>query len=407
MVLGSYILFSCWRVLLSRLIYNIIIGGERMKKLLALLLVGIMLLGMSACASPATEPTGGEKPAEEQFKIAIYTNTVSQNEEEFRSAENAVKKYGGDMIVTQTIPDNFMKEQETVIANGLALVSDPAVKALIMNQAIPGAAATFEKIKEQRPEVLLIAITPAETDVISDKADIALQPDEISMGRTIPEQAKKMGATTFVHYSFPRHMSYPMLAARRDEFKVVCEELGMKFVDATAPDPTGDGGVPAAQQFVLEDIPRKIAEFGKDTNFFSTNCSMQEPLIKASLEGHAIVAQQCCPSPYHGYPGALGIQIPPDKAGDIDFIVEQTRVKLAEKDGLGRFSTWPVPFSMMSTAAAVDYAKLYCEGALTGKNDPEALKKCYADAAGEFKLTISNYDNKDNFYLILSDYLTY
>lgn len=382
-----------------------------MKKVLALLLAGIMLLGMTACASPATQPaaTGGEQPAaaEKKFKIAIYTNTVSQNEEEFRSAEKAVQKYGADMIVTQTIPDNFMKEQETVIANGLALVSDPEVKALIMNQAIPGAAAMFEKIKEQRPDVLLIAVTPAETDVISDKADIALQPDEVSMGRTIPEQAKKLGAKTFVHYSFPRHMSYPMLAARRDEFKVVCEELGMTFVDATAPDPTGDGGVPAAQQFVLEDIPRKVAEYGKDTNFFSTNCSMQEPLIKASLETGAIAAQQCCPSPYHGYPGALGIEIPTEKAGDIDFIVEQTKAKIAEKGGTGRFSTWPVPFSMMSTAAAVEYAKMYAEGTITSKNDPEALKKCYAEAAGEYKLTISNYDNKDNFYLILSDYLTY
>jgi len=382
-----------------------------MKKVLALLLAGIMLLGMTACTSPATEPaaTGGEQPAaaEKKFKIAIYTNTVSQNEEEFRSAEKAVQKYGADMIVTQTIPDNFMKEQETVIANGLALVSDPEVKALIMNQAIPGAAAMFEKIKEQRPDVLLVAVTPAETDVISDKADIALQPDEVSMGRTIPEQAKKLGAKTFVHYSFPRHMSYPMLAARRDEFKVVCEELGMTFVDATAPDPTGDGGVPAAQQFVLEDIPRKVAEYGKDTNFFSTNCSMQEPLIKASLETGAIAAQQCCPSPYHGYPGALGIEIPTEKAGDIDFIVGQTKAKIAEKGGTGRFSTWPVPFSMMSTAAAVEYAKMYAEGTITSKNDPEALKKCYAEAAGEYKLTISNYDNKDNFYLILSDYLTY
>jgi len=379
-----------------------------MKRVLALLLVGIMLLGMTACSTPATQPTGSEQPAENKnFKIAIYTNTVSQNEEEYRSAENAVKKYGADKVVIQTLPDNFMKEQETVIANGLALVSDPDVKALIMNQAVQGAAATFEKIREQRPDVLLIAITPAETDVIAEKADISLQPDEVSMGRTIPVQAQKLGAKTFVHYSFPRHMSYPLLAARRDEFKKVCAELGMTFVDATAPDPTGDGGVPAAQQFILEDVPRKVAEYGKDTNFFSTNCAMQEPLIKAALEAGAIDAQQCCPSPYHGYPGALGIEIPTEKAGDIGYIIEQTKAKIAEKGGTGRFSTWPVPFSMMSTAAAADYAMQYAEGKLTSKNDPEALKKAYETAAGEFKLTITNYDNKENFYLILSDYFTY
>lgn len=376
-----------------------------MKKVLVFLLVGIMMFGVVGCGKTADTSAPGAAEGPKKFKIAIYTNTVSQNEEEFRSAENAVKLYG-DMIVTQTLPDNFMKEQETVIANGLALVSDPEVKALIMNQAVPGAAAMFERIKEQRPDVLLIGITPAETDVIATKADILLQPDEVSMGRTIPEQAKKLGAKTFVHYSFPRHMSYPMLAARRDEFKKVCEELGMTFVDATAPDPTGDGGVPAAQQFILEDVKRKVAEYGKDTNFFSTNCAMQEPLIKASLEAGAIDAQQCCPSPYHGYPGALGIDVVGHE-GDVDYLVGQIKAKLAEKNGNGRFSTWPVAFSMMSTAAAVEYAKMYGEGTITVKNDPAALKKCYEKAAGDYELTITNYDNKDNFYLVLCDYLTF
>ena len=384
--------------------------GKYLKKLLALLLAVMMVLSLAACQKPAEQPTGTDQPAEPEvnkFKIAIYTNTVSQNEEEFRSAENAVKKYGADMIVTQTLPDNFMKEQETVIANGLALVSDPDVKALIMNQAVAGASAMFEKIREIRPDVLLIGINPVETDVIVSKADILLQADEISMGRSIPVQAQKLGAKVFVHYSFPRHMSYPLLAARREEFKVVCEELGMEFVDATAPDPTGDAGIPGAQQFILEDVPRKVKEYGKDTNFFSTNCAMQEPLIKASLETGAIDAQQCCPSPYHGYPGALGIQIPEDKAGDVDFLIGQIKAKLAEKGGTGRFSTWPLPFSMMSTAAAVEYAKGYAEGTITQKTDKEALKKAYETVASGYDMTISNYENNDNYFLILADYLTF
>jgi len=169
----------------------------------------------------------------------------------------------------------------------------------------------------------------------------------------------------------------------------------MKFVDATAPDPTGDAGIPGAQQFILEDVPRKVKELGADTNFFSTNCSMQEPLIKSCLENGAVNAQQCCPSPYHGYPGALGLQIPEDKAGDVDYLIEQIKVKVAEKNGTGRFSTWPVPFSMMSTAAAV------------GKNDAEALKTAYKNASGGYDIKFSNYDNQDNFYLLLCDYITF
>ncbi|WP_372997208.1 DUF3798 domain-containing protein [Lutispora sp.] len=385
-----------------------------MKRVLAFILIGLMIFSLVACSSPAPaeqpqeQATSAEPATEEnaKFKIAIYTNTVSQNEEEFRSGEAALEKYGPEMIVTQTMPDNFMKEQETLIANALALVSDPEVKALIMNQAVPGAAAAFEKVRETRPDVYLVAITPGETDVISDKADLVLQPDELSMGYAIPAQAKKMGAKTFVHYSFPRHMSYPMLAQRRDIFKEECEKLGMTFVDATAPDPTGDAGIPGAQQFILEDVPRKVKEYGKDTNFFSTNCAMQEPLIKACLETGAINAQQCCPSPYHGYPGALGIDVQGHE-GDVDYLVGQIKAKIAEKGGTGRFSTWPVPFSMMSTAAAVEYVKGYIEGTITNKIDVEALKKCYQEASGGFDLEFSNYDNKDNFILVLSDYITF
>ena len=40
---------------------------------------------------------------------------------------------------------------------------------------------------------------------------------------------------------------------------------------------------------------------------------MQEPLIKSTLQEGAIFPQQCCPSPYHAYPSALGIEIPEDK----------------------------------------------------------------------------------------------
>ena len=62
-----------------------------------------------------------------------------------------------------------------------------------------------------------------------------------------------------------------------------CEELGIEFVDATAPDPTGDAGLSGAQQFILEDVPKMVDKYGKDTAFFSTNCAMQIPLVKATF----------------------------------------------------------------------------------------------------------------------------
>jgi len=177
-----------------------------------------------------------------------------------------------------------MKEQETTISNILSIASDPEVKAIVVVQAIPGTSAAIDKVKELRDDILFVVGVPGEDpDMIASKADVVFQADELGMGTAIIDQAVSMGAKTFVHYSFPRHMSYQLLSMRRDIFKEYCAEKGLQFIDATAPDPTGDAGVPGAQQFILEDIPRKIEEYGKDTCFFSTNCSMQEPLIKVEL----------------------------------------------------------------------------------------------------------------------------
>lgn len=386
-----------------------------LKRNLAILLAVVMLLSLAACGPKQTaeQPAGGETaPAEESFKIGIMTGTVSQNEEEYRAAEKVKEKYG-DMIVLQTYPDNFMKEQETTIANVMSMASDPDVKAIVICQAIPGTSAAIDKAREVRPDILFIAAVPGEDpDMIAAKADVVLQADELGMGTTVIEQAKKLGAKTFVHYSFPRHMSYQLLAMRRDLFKETCAKLDIKFVDATAPDPTGDAGVPGAQQFILEDVPRKVAELGKETAFFSTNCSMQEPLIKSVLEQGAFYPQQCCPSPYHGYPGALGIEIPEDKAGDIDYVIEQITAKIGEKGGSGRFSTWPVPINMMFVEGGAEYAKAYLEGKFTDKVDQGQIEKIFSDLAGA-PMTLSTYKNEEtgaettNFFMVLSDYITF
>lgn len=358
--------------------------------------------------APAAEPAAGAEPA--KYKIGIMTGTTSQGEEEYRAAEAMKAKYG-DMIVTMTYPDDFMKEQETTIANVMAMAADPEVKAIIICQAVPGASAAIDKVKETRDDILFIAGVPGEDPaMIASKADLIFQVDELGMGATVIEQAKKMGAKTFVHYSFPRHMSYQLLAMRRDLFKQNCEANGIKFVDATAPDPTGDAGVPGAQQFILEDVPRKVAEFGKETAFFSTNCSMQEPMIKSVMMEKALFPQQCCPSPYHGYPGALGLAIPEDKKGDVAYIIEEISTKVKEAGMEGRMSTWPVPVNMMFVEGGVEYAKAYLDGETEGKVDIKKAGEIFNGVAGA-EMTIKSFDEEgvklDNFLMILSDYITF
>lgn len=398
-----------------------------LKKLMALMLVLAMVFSLTACggapesgsdektnettAAAETTAASKEDTAGGDWKIGILTGTVSQNEEEYRAAENVLKQYGDEHVVLKTYPDKFMDEQDTTISNIVELASDPDIKALIIVQAVPGVSAGIEKARELRDDLLVIAGVPGEDPaMISSKADIVLNLDELTMGTTIPEQAKKLGAKVFVHYSFPRHMSYALLSARRDLMKQTCENIGLEFVDATAPDPTGDAGVPGAQQFILEDVPRMVAKYGKDTAFFSTNCSMQVPLIEASVAQGAIYPQPCCPSPTHGYPSALALDIPDDKKADMDYILEETKTVLADRGVAGRFSTWAVPVSMMYIQGSAEYAKKWIQGEITEKFDAKALKaefEAYAKTEIKMQSLVDNGVEYPNYLMFLLDFYTF
>lgn len=376
-----------------------------MKKLLALLLSSVMALSMVACGS--TNSPSAENTSVGKGKVAIITGTASQGEEEIRAAENMKAKYG-DRVVTATYPDNFTKEVETVISNVVGLVSDPDVKALVFCQAVPGAAAAIEKAREIKPDLLVIAGVPGESpEVIASAADVVLSADEVDgMGNAIPQQAKDLGAKTFIHYSFPRHMSIPTLSARRDLFKENCEKLGIKFVEVNAPDPTSDAGVAGAQQFILEDVPKQVATYGADTAFFSTNCAMQEPLIKAVIEQKAIYPQPCCPSPFHGFPNALGL----DAAESEQAMIDSVTAKVAELGVTGRLSTWPVQINRVEVEAGTDYAMRWIDGEFTERVNMEEIRKSCEAAAGA-KITISNLvesgNTYDNYATLLCEFVTF
>jgi len=215
-----------------------------------------------------------------------------------------------------------------------------------------------------------------------------------------------MGAKHFVHYSFPRHMSQELLARRRDIMKQEAAKQGITFEFVTAPDPMSEGGLPATQQFVLEDQPRQIKRLGSQTAFFSTNCGMQEPLIKSVLQNGGYVAEQCCPSPTHGYPAALGIAIPPDKAGDIDFINAENKRVISEHKMSGHFGTWVAPETMVATRAIVNLLVDSVDGKADYK-DPETVRRYIAEEA-KANVLIKKYDDKvGNSYLFLLDHMVY
>jgi Protein of unknown function (DUF3798) len=367
-----------------------------------------VLAGCGKTDGTAKAQTSSVKPQVAiPFKIGIMTGTVSQGEDEFRAGQMVVAKYGADHVKMVTYPDNFMQEQETVIAQLVGLASDPEVKVIVVGQAIPGSVAAVRKIREKRPDILIGMVEAHEDpDIVNQTADISIQPDQLARGRTIVDVAHKMGVTDLVHYSFPRHMSMELLARRRDIMKEACAANGIKFHFVTAPDPMGEGGLPATQQFVMEDVPRELKQYGPKTAFFSTNCGMMDPMIRTVLNGGGYVPEQCCPSPTHGYPTALGIAIPPDKAGDFAYINAENKRVIAEHHMTGHFATWPVPEVMLSIRAVTDLLVDAAEKKANYK-DPATVKASMEEHAG-VPITLTKYDEKKgNSYLFLVSNIYY
>ncbi|HAJ94315.1 MAG TPA: hypothetical protein DCM41_05405 [Synergistaceae bacterium] len=316
------------------------------------------------------------------FHIGVATLTVSQAEDTYRGAERLIQEYGdaasGGMIRHVTMPDNFMSEMETTISQIVGLSDDPKVKVIVVDDAIPGTTEAFRRVKEKRPDVLCFAGEPQEDPaVITSTADFAIGVDNIMRGYLIINTAKKLGAKTFVHISFPRHMSYELLSRRRAIMEQACKDLGMKFAFESAPDPTSDVGVAGAQQFILEKTPAWVNKYGKNTAFFCTNDAHTEPLLKQLAKYGGFFIEADLPSPLMGYPGAFGIDLAAE-AGNWPVILEKVEKAVSDAGAAGRMGTWAFSYGYTNSAALAEFGKRIVEGTakLDSKDD---LMACYAE----------------------------
>jgi hypothetical protein len=324
-------------------------------------ILSIALL-FTACpkAPEPTTTTTDEKPSA-AFHIGVVTGTTAQSEDDYRGAEKLIQEYGkssdGGIVTHITYPDDFMSQQETVISNIVALADDPLMKAVIVNQAIPGTTEAFKRIREKNPNILLFAGEAHEDPlVIESAADVAINADYVARGYLIIWAAKELGAKTFVHISFPRHMSYETLGRRRAIMEEACKDLGLTFAFETAPDPTSEIGTPGAQQYIRDTVPAWIKKYGADAAFFCTNDAHTEPLLMMLLQEKAgIFVEADLPSPIMGYPGALGLDLKAE-AGDFPKILKKVEAAIIEKGGAGRFGTWAYSYGYTNTAGLGEFA---------------------------------------------------
>ena len=368
----------------------------------------IACLALAVCSAlPFSQSFAAAK-----YHIGIITGTVNQGEDEVRGAEAMIKEYGdvknGGMIQHLTYPNNFSAEQETTISQIVSLANDPLMKAIVMNQAVPGATEGFRRVRQMRPDILLLGGVPQEDPLVIGKvADLIMRNDFVSAGYRVIWAAKQLGSKTFVHISFPRHMSIETLTRRRMIFEQACKDLGVKFVFETAPDPLSDVGVVGAQQFLLENVPKWIKKYGKDTTFYATNDAHTEPLIRQVVEHGGFFVEASLPSPLLGYPGALGIDLKAEQ-GDFQAIMKKIETAVVAKGGKGRLGTWSYSFPYSGTVGLTQHAINVIEGKskMTDLRDIFKAFGKYTPGSkwgGSYYVDASTGVRLNNFVLLLQD----
>ena len=385
-----------------------------MKKFLSLLLALAMVLTLVACGGGDGSNAGNNEGNNEgnndgetaKYKIGIVTGSVSQSEDDRRGAEAFQAEYGEDMVTLAIYPDNFTEELETTIQNIVNLSSDPDMKAIIVNQAVPGTTEAFRKIKEARPDIICIA-GEAHEDLpeIGSAADLVCNNDFVSRGYLIIRTAHELGCDTFVHISFPRHLAYETMSRRLAIMKAACEEFGMTLVEETAPDPTSDVGVAGAQAYILEKVPEWVEKYGQNAAYFCTNDAHTEPLLKQLLEYGGYFIEADLPSPTMGYPGALGIDLT-EEAGDYEKILAKVEKAINEKGGADHFGTWAYSYGYTVSAGLAQHALNVIKGE-SELTDIDDISKAYQVFSPNAAWNGSNYTNAETGVKAENTFLVY
>ncbi len=388
-----------------------------LKKLLAAVTMVSMVAGLTACASGSsssgTTAAEGSADVEESvdveesaeisenadYKIGLMISPLASREEYYRTAEMLVEQYGADKFVMEVYPENPQNEQEVTISKALNIAMDPDVQVMIFDSADIGTIAAVDKIKEERPELkVLFGSLNEDVYEMAEVGDLMLSLDPDLYGESVARMAVEAGAEYFIFYSFARHMSNSLKVRHLEAMKSVCEENGVVFEQVTMPDPMGDAGVSGAQQFLIEDIPARMDQYGtKNVAYFATVSTIQESMLKTIVENGGIYPCHTDPSPFSAFSGALGLEIDDEHKYDAEYVTNLISEKLAEYGENGRVGGWEVSMIRCEMEFLFEYAIAYCEGEVNevdGQPDKELVEelliRCYGDSA-----QVKNYVNEE------------
>ena len=363
----------------------------------------------TAPAKPSTSAsaTTPALPEPKEYHIGIVTfGGDSHYHDETLGAEALIAQYGsvedGGMIKHRA---GIHEAPEGQIYDIVRLADDPLMKAIIINPGDWLTADAIERIKDAgRDDIILLAQMPHPAKpLLYELADVVVSLDDFTRGYYDIARVKEMGASTFVHMTFPRHMSVEILSRRSNMFEEACKDLGIQFVSVTVPDPASEVSVADAQQQVYDLMPHLVDLYGKDAIYFSTNTALQKPIIKRVLELGGLFLNQDYPSDSFSYPGALGLDLTALR-GDWWATTQEIEKDIISKGQSGRMGTFAYSFDYCGTTALFRLAVDMIEGKVSGDLKKDLLSAYQSETPGcEWRAEIfvdPEGAKIDNYYLL-------
>jgi hypothetical protein len=340
------------------------------------------------------EADDSKKAAVQPFHIGLVTGSDNQGVDYLKGVDSVLAAYGavedGGMIRHVLRSDNFFADVESTVELITQLADDPLIKVIYVAEAVPGTVEAFTKIRAKRPDIILLATeTHEDMSLISQAADLVVNADFIARGYLIPHSARQLGAKTLVHVSFARHMIDESISRRRAIMEVASQDLGLKFVYANAPDPTGEAGIQGAQDYIRQYVPKWLEMYGPDTAFFTTNNAHTAPMIEQIIKNGGYFVEADEASPLMGYPEALSLDVE-EINGDWPRLIEGIEEGIRAAGAGGRLGTWTASLSFCHVAAMVEFGRLVVSGEAE-ITDLTRLMDCYEKASQGVKWKWSYY----------------
>ena len=396
-----------------------------------------LTLSLAACAEnnkaqqPVTEESAfiaeelADAPVEDEdnYQIVIYTADDMYDEYYFNT-KAALKKCSTNALHETILTKDNNEQYTELLAENRELLKNFKIKAIIIENLAPGLRNLFAQIRELRPDVSLIVLDSSDRDIIDifDTVDIFLCMDILSIGKKMLEQAHSMGSDTFVYYTVTNRPEWLIPFAEPEQYKELCKQtcssLKMKYIEEEV-----DGMSPMLM--FDADVLEKITKYGDRTSFFVDSCLYQGSLIRSVfLNKGGLYVQPCHPSLYHRFieiPGfyyaenMLELATAPEQFDyarlvEFDNAIKHIETTLTEQGFIGSFATWKVPFALIAITAAMEYAKGYCEGEISGTNNLQAMRQCFQKGleiynSADTGFEITQHPEYPNCFLFMEDYI--